>query len=125
MGVAFASIQTHIYIHACTPVYCLHNRSTCRFFFPWKEQQQQQYDEGTQRIALRRRHAPDDQFVEPHNLQLAAYSPGAVLVAIFDFLRGADQCRSFVCKYCGMAEPWYYLETEGVGGQANPTKRFL
>ena len=119
------SIQAQLYINVCTPVYCLHNRSSCRFFFPWREQPQQQYDEATQRIALRRRHAPDDQFVVPHNLQLAAFSPGTVNVAIFDYVRGADQCRSYACKYCGKPEPWYYLETQSTGGEANPTKRFL
>ena len=42
---------------------------------------------------------------------------------IFDFLRGADQCRSYACKYCGKPEPWYFLPT--TGGEANPVKRFL
>ena len=28
------AIQTHLYIHACTPLYCLKNRASCRFFFP-------------------------------------------------------------------------------------------
>ena len=94
-------------------------------FFPCKEQVQQQYDENTNRIALRRRHAPDDQYVVPHNLELAAFSPGTVNVAVFDYMRGADQCRSYACKYCGKPEPWYYLETMTPGGEANPTKRFL
>ena len=31
------SIQTKLYLHSCSPKYCLHNRSTCRFFFPWPE----------------------------------------------------------------------------------------
>ena len=30
------AIQTHLYVHACTRLYCLKNRSSCRFFFPWK-----------------------------------------------------------------------------------------
>ena len=34
--------QTLLYIHACTASYCLHMRSSCRFFFPWEEQQDQQ-----------------------------------------------------------------------------------
>ena len=84
------AIQTHLYIHACTPLYCLKNRRSCRFFFPWPEQQQQQYCETTQRLALRRRHAPDDQFVVPHNLELAAFSPSTVNVLLFDHLNGAD-----------------------------------
>ena len=44
---------------------------------------------------------------------------------LFDFMRGADQCRSYACKYCGKPEPWYYLETSTPGGEANPVKRFL
>ena len=28
------AVQTLLYIHACTPVYCLTNRASCRFFFP-------------------------------------------------------------------------------------------
>ncbi len=49
------AIQTHLYVHACTPLYCLKNRASCRFFFPWKEQPQQQYEGKTQSVALRRR----------------------------------------------------------------------
>ena len=45
------SIQTHGYIHACTMAYCMKNRSTCRFFFPWPEVRTQQYDENLKRVA--------------------------------------------------------------------------
>ena len=100
-------------------------RSSCRFFFPWPEQEEQQYDENTDRLALRRRHAPDDQWVVPHNLELMAFSPGTVNVVLFDYVRGADQCRSYACKYCGKEEPYYYLETSTPGGEANPVKRYL
>ena len=119
------AIQTHLYIHACTPLYCLKNRASCRFFFPWPEQRLQQYDETTDRIALRRGHAPDDQYVVPHNLELAAFSPSTVNVMPFDSLRGADQARSYGCKYVGKPEPWYYLETQTAGGEANPVKKYL
>ena len=44
----------------------------CRFFFPWPQQPAQQFDENVDRVALRRRYAPDDQWVVPHNLRLAA-----------------------------------------------------
>ena len=101
----------------------LENRASCRFFFPWPEHEQQQYCETTQRLALQRRHASDDQFVVPHNLELALFSPATVNVMLFDYLRGADQCRSYACKYCGKPEPWYFLPTSG--GEANPVKRFL
>lgn len=29
------SIQTKMALHSCTTKYCLQNRSSCRFFFPW------------------------------------------------------------------------------------------
>ena len=117
------AIQTLLYSHACTTRYCLKNRASCRLFFPWPEQEEQQYCETTQRLALRRRRAPDDQFVVPHVLELAAFSPATINVMLFDYLRGADQCRSYACKYCGKPEPWYFLPT--TGGEANPVKRFL
>jgi hypothetical protein len=56
------------YHHVCTPAYCLKNRATCRFFFPWPKQPHQVYDENTQRLALRRALCDDDQWVVPHNL---------------------------------------------------------
>ena len=118
-------VQTLLYVHACTLLYCLKNRLSCRFFFPWDEQPEQQYDENKQRIALRRRHEPDDKFIVPHNLELAAFSPGTVNVMLFDYMRGADQCRSYACKYCGKPEPWYYMQTDTPGGEANPVKRYL
>ncbi len=38
VGLARA-IQSRLpYLHSCTPNYCLKNRSSCRFFFPWPEQ---------------------------------------------------------------------------------------
>ena len=37
------SLQTLLYIHACTNQYCLKNRARCRFFFPWAEQEEQRY----------------------------------------------------------------------------------
>ena len=117
--------QTLLYIHACTALYCLHMRASCRFFFPWPEQQEQQYDETTNRLALRRRHPPDDQYVVPHVLELMAFNPATVNVVLFDYVRGADQCRSYACKYCGKPEPHYFLETSTPGGEANPVKRYL
>ena len=72
------SIQTRLYIHSCTFLYCMKNRASCRFFFPWAQQEHQQYDDNTQRIALQRRPPPDDQWVVPHNLEVAAFSPATV-----------------------------------------------
>ena len=117
------AIQTHLYIHSCTFLCCMKNRSFCRFFFPWLEQDYQQYDARVERIAYRRRHQPDDQWVAPHNLELAAYSPATVNVLLFDVLRGAEQARLYAGKYVGKPEPWYYLETQG--GEANPAKQYL
>ena len=85
------AVQKLRHINACTPIYCLKNRASCRLFVPWPEQQDQQYCETTQRLALRRRHAPDDQFVVPHNLELALFSPATINVMPFDYLRGAGQ----------------------------------
>ena len=36
------TIQSRLYLHSCSAKYCLQNRSTCRFFFPWPQQPQQQ-----------------------------------------------------------------------------------
>ena len=101
------AVQTLLYIHQCTPVYCLKNRASCRFFFPWPEQQEQHDCETTQRLALRRRHAPDDQFVVPHNLELALFCKLDAL----GFSEGADQARLYACKYASKPEPWFYMET--------------
>ena len=119
------SIQTHLYIHACSLAYCLKNRPRCRFFFPWQKQERQEYDESKERIALRRRYPPDDQWIVPHNLEAAAFSPGTINVMPFDPEFGAEQSRLYACKYCGKPEPWYYTETRTPGEAANPVKTFL
>ena len=49
------AIQTRLYLHNCSTKYCLQNRSTCRFFFPWPHMPQQQYDLNRERVALQRR----------------------------------------------------------------------
>ena len=49
------AIQTRLYLHNCSTKYCLQNRSTCRFFFPWPHMPQQQYDLNMERVALQRR----------------------------------------------------------------------
>jgi hypothetical protein len=67
-------IQTELYLHSCTIRYCLQNRRTCRFFYPWPEQPEQQFDEERQRTAHRRRYPADDQYVVPHNLVSASYN---------------------------------------------------
>ena len=53
-------IQSRLYLHSCSPQYCLKGRTTCRFFFPWPKQPQQQYDENTERVACQRRLEDDD-----------------------------------------------------------------
>ena len=57
------AVQARLYVHKCTPRYCLQNRTSCRFFFPWPRQPQQQYDENTERVAGMRRLEEDDQYV--------------------------------------------------------------
>ena len=66
-------IQTRLYLHSCTTTYCLKNRSTCRFFFPWPRQPYQQYDETMDRVAGQRRCEEDDQWVNPHNRYLMMF----------------------------------------------------
>ena len=36
------AVQSRLYLHSCSHKYCLQNRSSCRFFFPWPHQPQQQ-----------------------------------------------------------------------------------
>ena len=74
------AIQSKLYMHSCSPKYCLQDRTSCRFFFPWPHQPQQQYDTNTERVALQRRLQEDDQWVVPHNLYLAMFSPATVNV---------------------------------------------
>ncbi len=94
------------YLHVCTPAYCLLNRATCRFFFPWPRQPYQVYDDNTQRLALRRRLVDDDQFVVPHNLLLTVFSNASVNVIGFDPNRNVDQARSYASKCCSKPEKW-------------------
>ena len=41
--------------------YCLQNRTTCRFFFPWPKMPHQQFDANMDRVACQRRCEEDDQ----------------------------------------------------------------
>ena len=100
------------YLHHCSSLYCLKNRSTCRFFYPWPYQPHQCFDCNTDRVALRRLLPEDDQFVVPHNLYLTMYSPSSINVAAFDPYHGADQARAYAAKYASKPEKWFYLETE-------------
>jgi hypothetical protein len=78
------AVQSRLYLHNCTPKYCLANRGSCRFMFPWPRQPQQQYCENAERVALRRRCVDDDQWVVPHNIYVAMFSPATVNVLPFD-----------------------------------------
>ena len=106
------SVQSRFYIHTCSHKYCLKNKSRCRFFFPWPYQPQQQYDANVERVACQRRCPEDDQWVDPHNLSLAMFSPATIHVLPFDPAHGADNARQYCGKYASKQEPWYYLETE-------------
>ena len=48
---------------------------------------------NTERVALQRRLAEDDQWVVPHNLCIAMYSPASVNVLPFDPQRGRVRRR--------------------------------
>ena len=100
-------IQTRLYLHTCSTKYCLQNRSTCRFFFPWPEQPQQQYDANTERVACQRRCEEDDQWVNPHTLYLMMFSPSTIHVLPFDPHCGSDTARVYAGKYASKAEKWY------------------
>ena len=54
-------IQTKLYLHQCSTKYCLQNRTTCRFFFPWPKMPHQQYDGNMDRVACQLRCEEDDQ----------------------------------------------------------------
>jgi len=109
------TVQSRLYLHCCSHKYCLQNRSSCRFFFPWPYQPQQQYDENTERVAGQRRLPDDDQWLNPHNLYLAMFSPSTVHVLPFDPRYGADTARTYAGKYASKPEKWYYLETQRDG----------
>ena len=117
------TIQSRLYMHSCSPKYCMLNRSSCRFFFPWPEQCQQQYDENTDRVALQRRYPADDRWVVPHDLELAMFSPSTINVVPFDPHRNVDQAKAYAGKYVAKAEKWFYLETFQAGG--SKVKEFL
>ena len=66
-------------------------------------------------MALQRRLPEDDQFVVPHNILLAAYSPSSVNVLAFDPSHGADQARGYAGKYCSKPERYFFMEGEKNG----------
>ena len=45
-GLARAVLVKLNYLHVCTPAYCLLNRATCRFFYPWPQQPYQVAEGG-------------------------------------------------------------------------------
>lgn len=109
------AIQTRLYLHSCSHKYCLQNRSSCRFFFPFPEQPQQQYCMNCERVCGQRRCEEDDQWVNPHELYMAMFSPATVHCLPFDPRYGADTARQYCGKYASKSEKWYYLETSRGG----------
>ena len=71
-------------------------------------------------MALQRRLPDDDQWVVPHNIYLAVYSPSSVNVLCFDPSHGADQARGYAGKYCSKPERYFFLEGEKNGVKAWP-----
>ena len=121
---AFArAVQTREYVHHCSDRYCLKHRASCRFFFPWPKQMQQQYDENPERIAYQRRHAADDLYIIPHQLEMMCAETGTVHVVAWDPFRNAAFGKLYGTKYAAKPEPGYYLECEGTVD--NPVKQFL
>ena len=117
------TIQSRLYIHKCNPKYCLQGRTSCRFFYPWPEQRQQQFDENTDRVALRRLYPADDRWVVPHDIELAMFSPATINVLPFDPHRNVSEAMLYAGKYVSKPEKWYYIEKpqDGVSG----VKQFL
>ena len=76
-----------------------------RFFFPWPKQPHQCYCETSERVALQRRHPPDDSHVVPHNLFLTMFSPSSVNVLAFDPQRGSDHGRAYAPRLVFEARP--------------------
>ena len=83
-------------------------------------QPHQSYDMNTERMALQRRLPDDDQWVVPHNIYLAVYSPSSVNVLAFDPTHGADQARGYACKYCAKPKRYFFLEGEKNGVKSWP-----
>ena len=57
----------------------------------------------------------DDQWVVPHNLYLAVYSPSSVNVLAFDPQHGSDQARNYAGKYASKPERYFFMESEKNG----------
>ena len=95
-GLARAVQMRLPYLHCCNPVYCLKDKPSCRFFFPWPYQPYTCFCENTQRVAMMRRCPEDDAYVVPHNLYLTMFSPSSVNVLAFDPLQGADHARRLI-----------------------------
>ena len=116
------AIQTKNYIHQCSQRYCLARGPKCRFFFPWPLQPHQQYDENTERLALRRRHR-EDRWVVGHDLEMAMFSPGQINVTGFDPKRNCDAAKRYVSKYTTKPEKHFNMELEI--GPEDAARKFL
>ena len=66
-------------------------------------------------MALQRRLPEDDQWVVPHNIYLAMFSPSSANVLAFDPSHGADQARGYAGKYCSKPERYFFMESETNG----------
>ena len=81
----------------------------------WPLQPQQQYCLNTERVAGQRRLEEDDQWVNPHELYMAMFSPSTVHCLPFDPRYGADTARQYCGKYASKAEKHYFLENQRDG----------
>ena len=57
----------------------------------------------------------DDQWVVPHNLCLAVYSPSSVNVLALGPNHGSDQARNYAGKYASKPEQYFFMESEKNG----------
>ena len=63
-------------------------------------------------MALERQLPEDDQWVVPHNLCAAMFSPSTINILPFDPHMGADTARQYAGKYAAKPEQHYFVETE-------------
>ncbi len=117
------AVQTRSYIHHCSPKYCLKHSSSCRFFFPWPKQVQQQYDENMERIAYRRLYPADDTYVISHDLDMAVFMTAIVHVTAWDPFRNVEFGKLYGTKCVAKPEPQYYIDSSGPAD--NPVRQFF
>jgi len=68
-------------------------------------------------VACQRRLEEVDQWLNPHELYLAMYSPAKVHCLPFDPRYGADSARQYAGKYDSKPETWYFSRRNETGSR--------